>query len=248
MAASDRFQFVAAGGVALAVGLALTGCGGGMGSLSPGGVTAVSTPNPGVFPPNAVPYGRTYGEWGDEWWKWFLSIPKADNPVLDETGAKAGVGQQGPVWFLAGTIGTEVERTCTVPADKAFLFPLWNGCYWIPTDGDTPEIIRSACVNSIDHTTELECSLDGGALQGLFSYRFHSPDFFNFTGPADEADTIFPGQTGTHLSYADGFWIMLEPLAPGQHTLWFHAKGVYPAAYPSTQVFEVTVTYHLTVQ
>lgn len=226
----------------------LAGCGGGMGSLSPGGVTALSSLNPGVFPPSAVPYGRTYGEWGDEWWKWILAIPVRDNPCLDEVGDKVAVGQSGPVWFLAGTFGGKAERTSTVPAGKSFLFPLWNGCYWIPTDGDTPEVIRAAAVNSMDHTTELGCSLDGVALTGLFSYRFHSPDFFYFTGVADQADAFSPGQAGTHLAYADGFWVMLEPLAPGPHTLWFHGKGVYPAAYPSTQVFEVTVTYHLTVQ
>jgi hypothetical protein len=220
------------------------GCGG----LEKGGVTEVSTPNRGVYPPSSTPYGKTYGEWGDDWWKLILSIPRRDHPVLDETGEKAGVGQSGPVWFLYGTFGTSVERTCTVPSDKAIFFPLYCASFWIPTDGDTPEIIRAGAIRCIDATTELEASVDGVALNGLGNYRFHSPDFYYFTGPSDDPDPVFVGGMGTHLAYGDGYWVMLEPLSPGEHTVWFHAKSVYPATFPNVQVFEVTVTYHLTVE
>lgn len=221
-----------------------------MGSLSPGGITAVSTLNPGVYPPSAVPYGRTYGEWGDEWWKWVLGIPAADNPLLDDTGAKAGVDQSGPVWFLVGSGGTSTERTCTVPAGKALFFPMLNWIGWIGTDADTVEGLRAIGKEFANHVTELEAVVDGTALQGLFNFRFHSPSSFYFTS-VDFLGTIgYPaGLDGVpHESYAEGFWVMLEPLPPGDHVIRFGGKTVYPATYPSTQVFEVTATYHLTVQ
>lgn len=67
-------------------GFLLTGCGGGLKQ----GIVASrqSAVNAGVFLPSSTPFGKTYGEWGDEWWKWALSIPPGDNPLLDETGEK----------------------------------------------------------------------------------------------------------------------------------------------------------------
>ena len=57
------------------------------------------------------------------WWNWITSIPEENNPVGDETGEKCTIGQKGPVWFLPGTSGGKLERTCTVPAGKAlFLY------------------------------------------------------------------------------------------------------------------------------
>src|SRR5262245_36308823 len=61
--------------------------------------------NPGIIPPGARPYGKTYGEWGARWWQWLLAIPAPVNPNLDPTGANCGQGQSGPVWFVAGNFG-----------------------------------------------------------------------------------------------------------------------------------------------
>jgi hypothetical protein len=58
--------------------------------------------NPGVLPPQSSPYGKTYGEWATEWWKWAFSISVPDNPLFDETGARVAQGQSGHVWFVAG--------------------------------------------------------------------------------------------------------------------------------------------------
>lgn len=79
--------------------------------------------NPGILPPQSKPYGKTYGQWGADWWRWALSIPADSNPILDPTGASCGLGQSGPVWFLAGTGGAAVTRECSVPAGRALFSP-----------------------------------------------------------------------------------------------------------------------------
>src|SRR5512146_1431101 len=38
-----------------------------------------------------------------EWWQWVLSIPPANNPLLDTTGEHCMVAQHGTNWFLAGS-------------------------------------------------------------------------------------------------------------------------------------------------
>ena len=54
---------------------------------------------------------KTYADLGSEWWQWALQAPAADNPLLDEDGSNCRVGQQGPVWFLAGTPQDATDST-----------------------------------------------------------------------------------------------------------------------------------------
>src|SRR4051795_351517 len=61
-----------------------------------------------VLSPESKHYGRTYGDWSARWWQWALAIPvhsppfgdRIGHPLFDLTGARCGVGQSGPVWFL----------------------------------------------------------------------------------------------------------------------------------------------------
>src|SRR5690606_37143410 len=39
------------------------------------------------------------------WMRWALAQPYADGAVADPTGDKCGMGQDGSVWYLAGTFG-----------------------------------------------------------------------------------------------------------------------------------------------
>jgi hypothetical protein len=74
--------------------------------------------------------------------QWSLSIPTDVNPVLDQTGEFCMVGQQGPVWFLAGTFfGGTVTRSCTVPEGTTLFFPVINGfAFNTPNCGQTGDI------------------------------------------------------------------------------------------------------------
>src|SRR5207245_1119877 len=104
---------------------------------------AASNPNPGVLPPNSHAYGKTYGGWSAAWWQYVLSQPASSNPLVDTTGARCGVGQSGPVFFLVGAFGSgkTTRDQCTVPAGKALFFPLVNAFdAHVPGDGlDTPQ-------------------------------------------------------------------------------------------------------------
>jgi hypothetical protein len=110
--------------------------------------------NPGVVPIDArITTNKTYAELGAEWWQWAVQAPAADSPVLDTDGAKCRVGQQGPVWFLAGILGggdanTPLIRACEMPPGKAIFFPVINSFYAAflddPPETRTEEFIREA--------------------------------------------------------------------------------------------------------
>src|SRR5215472_11893649 len=102
-------------------------------SLSLGFALATVPASAAGLPPAQPPiYGHTYGEWSAQWWQWVYAAPDGANPVQDTTGDFCAVNQPaGKVWFLAGTFGlTGVERSCTIPENRALFYPLvatvWN--------------------------------------------------------------------------------------------------------------------------
>ncbi len=209
---------------------------------------AAGNPNHLVFPLDSSPYGNTYGEWSAQWWQWLMSIPSATNPDLDTTGANCGVGQRGPVWFLAGTFGGTYTRSCTVPAGKALLItPLTqlDGNSAFDCEPTAPGLciinnLRALAAESQDNPQELQVTIDGFALRHLSDFRVQSP-IFTVTCP-DGAVFGIPKGTYT-LSNADGYWQLLAPLSPGKHTV--HVRGKSSVA---TGGFVSDVTWSLTVE
>src|SRR5436305_13154485 len=73
-----------------------------------------------VAPPESLPGGLSYPQWSAQWWQWVWSIPYSINPLVDTTGIDCAVNQSrtGPAWFLAGTLGFNATRNCTIPAGR----------------------------------------------------------------------------------------------------------------------------------
>jgi hypothetical protein len=215
--------------------------------------------NPKVLPPNSAPYGKSYGEWGAAWWQWAVSFPYEVNPVYnDPTGAFAGLGQSGPVWFLAGTGGTNAVRACTVPAGKGLFFPILNimvdyPCpeppVFQPAPGQTMEDFLTQWAHwYIDHVTALAAEVDGVALQGLEKYRAYSKMFYVTMDPS--LIVVDPCNIGPtpQPAVSEGYWIMLAPLTPGNHLIHFTGRWLFtqePDGFDWD--FTVDVTYYLTV-
>lgn len=208
--------------------------------------------NPRVAPPGSSPYGKAYGEWNAEWWKWAMTFPASASPLTDDTGANCGAGQSGPVFFLVGTTSSDpvVRDDCVVPAGKALFFPMINVICAVPEDGSTFEEIRSLCSWYEDHVDAVQATVDGTSLQNLLSgYRFPSPDF-SFTGAVDNPFDTGCGTPGTcyegfrETAFSDGYWVMLPPLPPGAHTIHFGGHLSIPEW---GSEFSQDVTYHLTV-
>lgn len=68
--------------------------------------------NPNVLPSLANAYGKTYGEWSADWWRWTYSMPTTNHPLFDT--ADCSAGQSGKVWFLGGTYSPGIEENGVV--------------------------------------------------------------------------------------------------------------------------------------
>ncbi len=191
---------------------------------------------------------RNVAELTAKWWQWALEIPTSQNPLLDETGAFAGVNQPykgSKVFFLVGVSGSgSVERSITVPEGTDFFFPLVNvflidsrGRGTNPAENPTVPQLYEIVEAQIDSAHDLYATLDDVSILDL-AERVESPPFA-LKLPKDNIFDAPPGQYAPGVS--DGYWLHLPALPPGEYDLSF--GGVIDA-------FEATVdvTYHITVE
>ncbi|MER5625124.1 signal protein [Streptosporangium sp. NPDC002544] len=120
--------------------------------------------------------------------------------MTDATGEFCDRNQPEDVWFLAGTFGGTVQRTCRIPAGRPVVFPLVN------------QTGSAAQCKEIMATAEGRATLDG---KPVTPERLED-DNVAVTGVAGNPLT---GAEGTTTSYACGIWVRLQPLRPGRHTL-----------------------------
>lgn len=180
----------------------------------------------GVLAPGSVYNGKTLGEWSAEWNKYVYSIPEFQGPLYDTTGEKASINQSGSVFFLVGTFtGESVTRKITVKENQSLFLPLINVWYNnFPLAENNPpkagEELANAIKPVIDATDSLFFNLDGVAFSTdeLFQHR-ETPAPFNATLPENN----FYGEPAGSSSVvaSDGYWLMVEPLSVGKHTVSF---------------------------
>jgi hypothetical protein len=174
-----------------------------------------------VLPSKSVD-GRTQVEWSRVWWQWAGSFKWDESPVADKTGYLCGSKQAGPVWFLAGTYGTQrTIRTCKVPRGKYLFFPLINYVVMPPRDRT---ITCTAITNTAERVTNnpsaLVLEIDGVQINNLESHRLATKNCFDIGVNAKPKTRVYP-------SAANGYYAMLKPLPPGRHTINF--GGILPS-------------------
>jgi hypothetical protein len=191
-------------------------------------------------------YGKTYGQWSARWWQWAISIPANENPLLQAGEVDCGIGQEGPMWFLAGNFGGAVERSCTIPRGKALLFPLLNAFYFNGPDEDfTVDEKRAELDFFLDLSCQLDSSLDGlPTTYALVTARVQSPTF-NVEFPEDNIFGVPAGHVDDEV-VSDGHWVIIPALPPGEYEI--HFGGAFCDPETSDPIFmPVDVTYFVTV-
>jgi hypothetical protein len=166
------------------------------------------------------------------WWQWALSKPVEDNPGIggDPTYSEAQCDgtpvtpTQGKQWFLAGTYnGDSVVRTCTMPVGTHLFFPVVNAVAFPFAEGETEENQRQAVIDFIngvlsDPEFSYSVTVDGKEVNSNRIVRALSP-VFSVTLPEDNIFGIPAGEYDS--ASADGLWVTLPPLPPGEHTIHF---------------------------
>jgi hypothetical protein len=180
-----------------------------------------------IFPPGGNPYGLSYSDHIKNFWRWILAIPAKDNPFNDNTGEKCALGQSNlssSVFYLAPNGGGHSERTCKVPVGKGLMIPVMHvETSEFETPGASPQELSDAARKDQDKTNSLYLKIDDREymMNNLTKYRTHTEPF-ETTWPDKAIFGIEKGGNSTIV--ADGWYIITEPLAKGNHTIYFKSS------------------------
>ncbi|MCI0558039.1 MAG: hypothetical protein MN733_06050, partial [Nitrososphaera sp.] len=178
---------------------------------------------PGIAAPDSNPNGATYEEWSMRYWLWLLSIPSNMNPVFADNEANCAESQtEENVWFLVGPgpdNDAKVYR-CAVPEGKSLFMPIVSTYCATAVQGslETDEDIAE-CREPINSITELKVEIDGTMITELEQNRA-TTEFFEVRLP----EVNLWGGEPTEQMMSDGYWMMIEPLAAGDHEI--HIRAV----------------------
>jgi hypothetical protein len=195
-----------------------------------------------VTAPTSNPYGLTYEQNVENFWKWLLPLPKDASPWNDQDGHNCTNGQSGSnssVFYLSGNGGGKSERTCNVPAGKGLFIPVSP---MEISDKEAPnssvEQLHNIAKNDQDSVTSLYLKVDDKeySRQDLEGYRTDTKDF-EVVFPKN---AIFGVSEGPSKAVADGYYVITEPLEKGNHTIVYKSTLSLP--------FAQDITYNIIVE
>jgi hypothetical protein len=167
--------------------------------------------------------GRTITDWGNAWWKFAFDHPEF---LTDTTGEFGSLGDiRGPVFLAQGSGGEPFRARVDVPRGEYMLLPVAT---YIWTFFDPCAEIR--CARKIINENfigggirDVWVKIDGKPVKDIASHLVrvdrHNPQVFLVdAGPIQD-----DGYGGILPALQGGYWVMLEPLSPGQHSVAFNA-------------------------
>jgi Ca2+-binding RTX toxin-like protein len=198
-----------------------------------------------IIKPTKKIAGLSQNQLADDFWKYQNANPQEDNPGFDLNGDFAGVHQSGDVYFLNGrsywldpsTVGEPVKREITVAEGEKLFFPIIN----FATAGNNivdPPLYQDTSINDTaffkqenDNIKLFDLTIDGKQVLDLCqaqNYRQITTDPNGFSSYTPE-NSIFLGTKYDNAflakSFGDGFYVGLNPLPVGKHTISFQGKS-----------------------
>jgi hypothetical protein len=171
-------------------------------------------------------FGRSYGEWTSEWWRWVVSTPTSMNPLVDNSGLHASAGQPSHVWFLAGSFPSSDRnypaRKVQIPSETSILFPVINceASRLEYPELDSEEDLKDHVRNDMSTIVKKDCFING---DGVPPQRVKSePEIFQITINEDNPFGISHG--GTTSATSDGYWVFLKPPRKGHYLISFQGS------------------------
>lgn len=177
--------------------------------------------------------GQPLSVWIQRYWQWERSFPSGNQPSADNTGSLCQNRQNQDVFFLSGSVSSSpITRKCTLPTNKYILIPISN--VLAQFDGKSNincDTLQKTAREANEAAINLSIHLSNMTLGSDFMSKIES-GCFNLTDNTR-------GVSG--LAAGAGFWVVLEPLKPGQYFIRFTGKYLYDGFYQD-------VSYHIEVE
>jgi len=200
-----------------------------------------------IFPAGSKPYGLTYADHIENFWRWSLHIPANENPINDTAGVECAIGQNNTnssVFYLTFNNGGKSQRSCEVPAGKGLFLPVMQVEHSDKEDkGATVDALHAGAKKDQDNVNSLNLKIGDKQYkyEDLYKYRIHTEVF----------DVVFPNngifgvkEGGSSKAVADGFYIITEPLTKGNYTIHYSSSLICPEPDPDCN-FAQDITYNI---
>jgi hypothetical protein len=178
-----------------------------------------------IFPTNSKPYGQSYEDHIKNYWRLMLSIPQNQNPMEDTTGERCTFGQEksnSSVFYLSGSTGGPSALTCNMKAGQGIFIPI------ITVEASQAEAPRATIEELHKIAKEDQDSVTSLYLK-INDREFSEEELQKFRTHTKEFEVMFPegalfgASAGPSVAVADGYYVITEPLSPGNYSL--HIKG-----------------------
>ena len=187
-----------------------------------------------------------------EYWKNIFETPKDKNPAIDPDGSRHNVNTN-PVCLACDMTGEgkPVIRTlANISADKSIFIPVNDaGVSDRELDpGENVNDLKGHAKKDEDSATDVKLTIDGKVydLKDLKDkqYRIGNPiGPFEVVIPDNPLDGLEP--PGKAMAVADGYYLIIKPLAPGEHTIRIVAGVSKP--HKENEPWKEDVTYKINV-
>jgi hypothetical protein len=209
--------------------------------------------------------GKSIHEWAQAWWQWFLSLDEEKNPgystseYISIERDKQGEGLIGwapntknQVWFLSGAHGRASTVRSRIPeGDWCILVPAY---VTIGSVAEFPHLKKSEIetlvrndvdavgrtVNEAKRKRNVKAVVDGKDYSDKLR-RADKSDWFMVRGIPKEnvLDLDLDSKNDTIEIFADGYFLFLDALTPGDHMLTISGKA---PNYTIETIFNLSVT------
>jgi hypothetical protein len=208
---------------------------------------------PSLYPHKSTPFNVTMEKWLENYWNWFGST---EGKLLPRNGGPCGINQNGPVWFLdfyipQGGAKNNPTQNCEIPEGKAIFIPSHVGEVDQSERPKAPytdkEITDSAKDGNNGGHVRLSIDgrefFDGRHITSPEDYSLYRTitDFFNLTYVEGNNWGV---PAGTYRAQADGYFSIVQPLAPGKHTIFLHSdttQGEESDKYIADQLWNIII-------
>ena len=228
-------------------------------------VSAIET-----FSKDDRPFNMTYDDWASEYWnKWIgknkdEATPKAGGCLLVNNDNKS----EPMIMLMETAVNSPPTQNCKISSAQGIIVPLWIG--WCDTGyerGRTVEQLSDCAKRQNLGRIISEVKVDGSPVanfdvtqsvtpgSGALDYKINSLNkVIEFTSKPFSlvipADTQKPNQvTGTWNAVSQGWWVFLESLPAGNHTLYYNIRVTPTGALtsPGTSPHFADINYNLDV-
>ena len=227
---------------------------------------SISGLSSGVFSKDELPFGASYNEWAKKFWTWqsetFTDQENSGNWVgVEENGCF--LRDEGPlVMLIDPAVGYNLNQNCTISSNQGILIDLWSGeCdqamkeYANATVQELSDCARTFNYGKVHSIVKVDGMpvAELGAVDKVTNILKNASEVrtseFNLTL---DKNTRIPTDEdklgGTYLAGTHGWYVILKPLAPGSHTIYYQ-NSVEPTTLSGAgNVNAAQITYHLNVK